>query len=792
MSYNVYLGGQSDLNVNPTTAVPLIIQPRDPNQYDNKNFSLGWHWLNKSSGAMWYLASLANGFATWLELSGGLGNVISLTGNVNGRVYPTAGNINVVGDGITVTVVGTPGSSTLTISALGTGTTETLTGDTGGAVSPLAGNINVQEGMGNGTSFFSGDPATHTLTLVYSTLVSGNTVLGTNAFLAPMSGAVDNSGVGISVLSAITTGEDNCAFGAFVLENNTTGSKNTGIGATALVTNIAGDDNTAVGFAVLTDATGSQNSGVGSSALANLSSGQQNVAVGYNALNALTTSGNNVAIGASAMVLATSSGTNVAVGSLSLSALLTGSDNTCLGYGTGSTYASDESSNICIGYNVNGVVGDENTLRIGTSTGSSPGQLSAAYIQGIAGVSVSNQGVVTINTVTGQLGSINSGVLADSFVTDDGTATPSFGVLNVKGGTSARDINTSGSGSTIHIDLNNAITLGDLSGIAANSGAVTAQTGDIIITAGDLTLPVTNSAGNQGIIKFGGNRWISNYGTRNTFVGQGAGNTSLTTGSAIGNVGIGDAVLASLTTGLGNTAVGSTAMTALTSGTVNVAVGINAAAALTTGSGNTFIGQQAGLNSTTASNSTMVGLNAGGNLTTGINNCLIGYQAGLAYTGAEGSNIIIGNNIPATVGESNVMRIGLNTGVLDNYINKTFIAGIRGITTVNANAIAVLVDSSGQLGTVSSSIRYKENVDDMGPLSKDIYQLRPVVFNYKQHDPESKSVGLIAEEVEKVMPSLVVHDDYGNVETVKYHDLVPMLLNELQRLEKRVTELESK
>ena len=149
------------------------------------------------------------------------------------------------------------------------------------------------------------------------------------------------------------------------------------------------------------------------------------------------------------------------------------------------------------------------------------------------------------------------------------------------------------------------------------------------------------------------------------------------------------------------------------------------------------------------------------------------------YTGAESNNIMINNF--GVVGESNVCRIGAATGSGMQQLTQTFIAGIRGTTTVNNDAVAVLVDSAGQLGTVSSSLRYKENVRDMEDLSESIFALRPVIFNYKDRDAEDTSIGLIAEEVAEVLPSLVVYDKMGKPDTVKYQDLPVLLLNELIR-----------
>jgi polyhydroxyalkanoate synthesis regulator phasin len=111
-------------------------------------------------------------------------------------------------------------------------------------------------------------------------------------------------------------------------------------------------------------------------------------------------------------------------------------------------------------------------------------------------------------------------------------------------------------------------------------------------------------------------------------------------------------------------------------------------------------------------------------------------------------------------------------------------AGIRGVTTGNNNAVPVVIDSNGQLGTISSSQRFKEDIHDMADASNGLLNLRPVTFRYtKPYEDGSKPLdyGLIAEEVAEVYPDLVVRGSDGQVETVQYHKLTPMLLNELQK-----------
>jgi hypothetical protein len=128
-----------------------------------------------------------------------------------------------------------------------------------------------------------------------------------------------------------------------------------------------------------------------------------------------------------------------------------------------------------------------------------------------------------------------------------------------------------------------------------------------------------------------------------------------------------------------------------------------------------------------------------------------------------------------------------------NPINQTsfFAGGIRGVTTGNNDAIPVVIDSNGQLGTVSSSRRFKEDIHDMDTVSSGLMHLRPVTYRYQMPFADgSKPIqyGLIAEEVADVYPDLVAHSADGQIETVKYQVLDSMLLNELQKQHKQVQE----
>jgi len=247
-------------------------------------------------------------------------------------------------------------------------------------------------------------------------------------------------------------------------------------------------------------------------------------------------------------------------------------------------------------------------------------------------------------------------------------------------------------------------------------------------------------------------------GGNNTAIGQAA-LFSNTDGS--NNMAIGVSALFSNTTGNANTANGADTLQVNTTGSANTASGAQALISNTTGESNTAIGANALLNNKNGNNNIALGASAGDNLTTGDNNIDIG---------AEG-----------VADESNTIRVGANQ-------RQIFIAGIRGATTANANAIPVLVDSAGQLGTLSSSRRFKKEIKPMDKTSEAIFALRPVAFHYKNDKTSTPQFGLIAEEAADVNQDLVVRDKNGEIYTVRYDAVNAMLLNEFLKEHKKVEE----
>jgi hypothetical protein len=136
--------------------------------------------------------------------------------------------------------------------------------------------------------------------------------------------------------------------------------------------------------------------------------------------------------------------------------------------------------------------------------------------------------------------------------------------------------------------------------------------------------------------------------------------------------------------------------------------------------------------------------------------------------------------------DSHTIRIG-TPGTQTSF----YAAGVDGVTV--SSGVEVYINSSGQLGTVNSSIRFKEDIHDMGDASGAIFRLRPVTYRYRQSYADgSKPVdyGLIAEEVSEVYPDLVVKGADGQIQTVQYQKLTPMLLNELQKQHRLVEKME--
>jgi hypothetical protein len=257
-----------------------------------------------------------------------------------GTAIPVGNVLNVIGTAGT-----TVSASGNTLSVTATGTNIDLVGDVGTAVGPVI-TQTAQTTAGSSVKFQNSGSTS----MLNTTDLNGNTIIGNPAGNLSISGT-NNVGLGKNVFTVLTSGSSNVSIGSFEDSALTSGSNNCSIGSSALSKLISGSQNTALG----------------SGALSGLTTGSTNIALGYNSLRSITS----------------------------------GAANIVLGISSGLSYTSSESSNILIG-NV-GVLGESNVMRLG-STGSSAGQVNTAFIAGVAGVTVSNQVIMTMNSATGQMG----------------------------------------------------------------------------------------------------------------------------------------------------------------------------------------------------------------------------------------------------------------------------------------------------------------------------------------------------------------------------------------------------
>jgi hypothetical protein len=270
------------------------------------------------------------------------------------------------------------------------------------------------------------------------------------------------------------------------------------------------------------------------------------------------------------------------------------------------------------------------------------------------------------------------------------------------------------------------------------AGQTVANAAVVPLASGGLTV-VAGVSGTDLIIDVNGYYAGAGTGAANTFLGLGAGNFSMT--------------------GEENTAIGYSALASNIDGYFNTAVGILALANSSNGSSyNTAVGERALFH-----------------LSAGHSNIAIGPMAGWDLVSGNW-NIYIGEPVLNVSSETGTTRIGIPGGTL-----RAFMLGVRGVGTGQADAVPVVIDSAGQLGTVSSSVRTKQDIENMADSSSALLRLRPVRFRYKDQAGDRTHFGLIAEEVEEVLPELVVRDASGQPETVLYHEMPAMLLNELQK-----------
>jgi hypothetical protein len=319
---------------------------------------------------------------------------------------------------------------------------------------------------------------------------------------------------------------------------------------------------------------------------------------------------------------------------------------------------------------------------------------------------------------------------------------------------------------------------------ATGSSALISNTAGFGNTANGVNTLYNNTTGSDNTASGARALFNNTIGVHNTADGDQA-LFSNTTGS--NNTATGFIALFSNTTGSGNTANGVEALASNTSGYSNTANGGDALASNTTGFANTATGVGALVGNTTGRLNTAIGIGALSDLETGNRNTAIGANA-LPLNDTGSDNIALGIDAGKSVHTANhVICIGSDGR---NVNNSCFIGNIRGVTTAENDTIPVLIDSAGQLGTRSSSRRFKRDIEPMDKSSETILALNPVTFHYASDQTNRPEFGLIAEEVAVVNPDLVVRDKNGEIYTVRYEAVNAMLLNEFLKEHHTVEEQE--
>ena len=297
---------------------------------------------------------------------------------------------------------------------------------------------------------------------------------------------------------------------------------------------------------------------------------------------------------------------------------------------------------------------------------------------------------------------------------------------------------------------------------AVGAGALDLNTGDNNTATGAAAL-LLNTAGHDNTANGVSALALNNTGSNNTAIGD---NALFSNTNGLNNTAVGFDALFNNTAGVANTPNGSV-------GSNNTAVGFDALFNNTAGVANTAVGWNALFDNTTGNYNTAIGLLALSNSTSGVNNVALGFYAG--------NGVITANN---------VICIGTEVAGAD-VSNTAWIGAVYGVTTQNGTTAPVVVSADGQLGTVASSERFKKDIATMETASEVILSLRPVTFHYKTDATGTPQFGLIAEEVAKVNPALVLPDKEGKPYTVRYEAVNAMLLNEFLKEHREVAELKS-
>lgn len=206
------------------------------------------------------------------------------------------------------------------------------------------------------------------------------------------------------------------------------------------------------------------------------------------------------------------------------------------------------------------------------------------------------------------------------------------------------------------------------------------------------------------------------------------------------------------------------------------------------GDDNIYIGFRAG-GPTTNRNAVVIGTNAFANC----NDCMV-----LGSSQLSSFNVGIGTDSPSSkltvVGTVSATQYSIGSNLVLSASGNQIQLGRNGLDTVrigflSGGAASHVCINNNVLSSCSSSLRYKEGVLPLNSGLNLIQRLRPVTFTWKQsHEPD---LGLIAEEVAKVEPLLVTHNNKGEIEGVKYEQLNVVLINAVKEQQALIEQQQS-
>lgn len=576
------------------------------------------------------------------------------------------------------------------------------------------------------------------------------------------------------------SGTDNTFLGANAGQNNGAGSFNTFVGRTAGLANTVGEMNTFLGFeAGYVNDTSSNNSFFGYRSGRSNSAGAANAFFGADAGVSNTTGSNNSFFGQDAGRANNAGGGNAFFGKSAGTANNLGGMNTFVGFQAGLANTGGDfnvfiggsaggantngNGNVFIGLNaaVNNTIGSGNVV-IGNSAGLSSSNLSNAVAIG--------EGVFASSSNAFMLGNASHNVQVLGNLSVNGTLTAN---LPSGDGSYIQNRTTTQTGTTNFNISGDGTVGGTLNATTVDAAAYRLGGERILRNTGTQNISVGVLAGSLGVDSafFGYNAGNGNLstGTDNSFFGSDAGGVN-STGDA--NAFFGSDTGDSNTTGSSNSFFGRSAGSANSTANFNSFFGAQSGQNATGGS-NSFFGMLSGSGTTSGTGNVFVGKNAGDTNTSGDNNTIIGNQANVGSANLSNATAI---GAGAVVSQSNTVVVGRGAdnviipGSLSTSGPLYLLAPGSGLGT----AVCMGASTGGTVGSCSSSLRYKENVQTYAAGLEVVRRLRPVTFDWKTTG--LNDVGFAAEEVAAIEPLLATQKN-GQVEGVKYAQLTTVLVN---------------